>query len=500
MTSWQVESPSASRGCQGSCSALRVLRSTRLKTSHLAPRRNWPIRSAYSPRRWCASPPLSTATGFAELRQLFRTQLRARTLTYRERIERLQSRTPKATSPGAVFRAQAGQAIAELQSFQHAIDDRLLTQAVELIATASQINLLAARRSFPVAAYLAYALNQLEVRTQLLDNVGGMNREFAARIDADEVIIAISFRNYTDEIVDIADSCRKRGAAVIAITDSKLSPLMRVATLSFAIGDDGGAAFRSLVEPIVLAQSLVVAVGHRLMVERANRRATSQVSEQEAPQKEVALMKDGATPRALDVICIGRAAVDLYGEQIGARLEDVTTFARYLGGSPANTAVGCARLGLRAAMLTRVGDEQNGRFVLDSLAREGVDVSHVRLDPQRLTALVFLSIRSRTAFPLLFYRDHCADMALEATDVDPRFIASSTHRCCSQAPTCRSRKPMPHAEQRSKPRAQRAAASFSISTFDRCSGGSRRWATEKRVTCRRPVSAPACRPSSPRAI
>ncbi|MDQ3188038.1 MAG: MurR/RpiR family transcriptional regulator [Pseudomonadota bacterium] len=213
--------------------------------------------------------------GFAELRQLFRTQLRSRTLTYRERIERLQSRAPKATSPGAVFRAQAGQAISELQRFQHAVDDRLLTQAVELIATASQINLLAARRSFPVAAYLAYALNQLEVRTRLLDNVGGMNREFAARIDADEVVIAVSFRNYTSEIVEIADSCRKRGAAVIAITDSKLSPLMRVATLSFAIGDDGGAAFRSLVEPIVLAQSLVVALGHRLLAERALRRTSS---------------------------------------------------------------------------------------------------------------------------------------------------------------------------------------------------------------------------------
>ncbi|HKO67493.1 MAG TPA: MurR/RpiR family transcriptional regulator [Burkholderiaceae bacterium] len=213
--------------------------------------------------------------GFAELRQLFRTQLRARTLTYRERIERLQSRAPKATSPGAVFRVQVQQAIAGLQSFQHALDDRLLTQAVELMATASQINLLAARRSFPVAAYLAYALNQLEVRTQLLDNVGGMNREFAARIEADEVVIAISFRNYTDEIIEIADSCRKRGAAVIAVTDSKLSPLMRVATLAFAIGDDGGAAFRSLVEPIVLAQSLVVAVGHRLMAERAQRRTNS---------------------------------------------------------------------------------------------------------------------------------------------------------------------------------------------------------------------------------
>ena len=129
--------------------------------------------------------------------------------------------------------------------------------------------------------------------------------------------------------------------------------------------------------------------------------------------------------RALDVICIGRAAVDLYGEQIGARLEDVTTFARYLGGSPANTAVGCARLGLKAAMLTRVGDEQNGRFVLDSLQREGVDVSRVVRDPKRLTALVFLSIRSRTAFPLLFYRDRCADMALEMGDIDPRYIGSA---------------------------------------------------------------------------
>ena len=129
--------------------------------------------------------------------------------------------------------------------------------------------------------------------------------------------------------------------------------------------------------------------------------------------------------RPLDVICIGRAAVDLYGEQIGARLEDVTTFARYLGGSPANTAVGCSRLGLRAAMLTRVGDEQNGRFVLDTLQREGVDVSHVVRDPTRLTALAFLSIRSRTAFPLLFYRDRCADMALETGDVDPNYIGTA---------------------------------------------------------------------------
>ncbi|HSQ10583.1 MAG TPA: PfkB family carbohydrate kinase, partial [Burkholderiaceae bacterium] len=129
--------------------------------------------------------------------------------------------------------------------------------------------------------------------------------------------------------------------------------------------------------------------------------------------------------RRFDLVCIGRAAVDLYGEQIGASLQEVSTFARYLGGSPANTAVGCARLGLRPAMLTRVGDEQNGEFVRNELARAGVDVTHVVADPRHLTALVFLSIRDENTFPLLFYRDRCADMALTVDDVDDSLIASA---------------------------------------------------------------------------
>ncbi len=122
---------------------------------------------------------------------------------------------------------------------------------------------------------------------------------------------------------------------------------------------------------------------------------------------------------------MGRAAVDLYGEQIGGRLEDMQTFAKYLGGSPCNTAVGASRLGLRAAMLTRVGDEHNGRFVRESLAAESVDVSQVHTDPKRLTALVFLGIRDRETFPLVFYRDRCADMGLCVDDIDPAFIASA---------------------------------------------------------------------------
>jgi 5-dehydro-2-deoxygluconokinase len=129
--------------------------------------------------------------------------------------------------------------------------------------------------------------------------------------------------------------------------------------------------------------------------------------------------------RQFDLIALGRAAVDFYGEQIGGRLEDMRSFAKYLGGCPANISVGAARLGLKPAMLTRVGDEHMGRFVRDTLAAEGVDVSHVKTDPQRLTGLVVLGIRDQNTFPLIFYRENCADMAIEAEDFDLGFIGSA---------------------------------------------------------------------------
>lgn len=129
--------------------------------------------------------------------------------------------------------------------------------------------------------------------------------------------------------------------------------------------------------------------------------------------------------RAFDVICLGRAAVDLYGHQFGGRLEDMQSFEKYLGGSSANVAAGLGRLGTRSSMLTRVGDEHMGRFVREALAREGVDVSHVITDPDRLTALVILGISDRNSFPHIFYRENCADLGIEKTDFDRDYIASS---------------------------------------------------------------------------
>lgn len=127
--------------------------------------------------------------------------------------------------------------------------------------------------------------------------------------------------------------------------------------------------------------------------------------------------------RSFDLVCLGRLAVDLYAQQIGSSLEDATSFARYLGGSSANIAFGAARLGLRTAMISRVGDEQMGRSLREALMREGCDVSQIQTDAQRLTGLVLLGIKDRETFPLLFYRENCADMALDATQIDGHFIA-----------------------------------------------------------------------------
>jgi 5-dehydro-2-deoxygluconokinase len=127
----------------------------------------------------------------------------------------------------------------------------------------------------------------------------------------------------------------------------------------------------------------------------------------------------------LDLIALGRAGVDLYGEQSGGRLEDMGSFAKYIGGSPTNTAIGGARLGLRTGLVTRVGGDHFGRFIREQLVREGVDTQGVIDDPERLTALAILGIRSPESFPLIFYREDCADMALCADDIDPDHIAAA---------------------------------------------------------------------------
>ena len=131
------------------------------------------------------------------------------------------------------------------------------------------------------------------------------------------------------------------------------------------------------------------------------------------------------TEKTLDLICLGRVAVDLYAQQIGSRLEDAATFSKYLGGSSGNVAYGTAVQGVKSSMLARVGDEHMGRFLREELERVGVDTSHLITDKNRLTALVILGIKDQDTFPLIFYRDNCADMAITKDDFSEEYIASA---------------------------------------------------------------------------
>ena len=126
--------------------------------------------------------------------------------------------------------------------------------------------------------------------------------------------------------------------------------------------------------------------------------------------------------RPLDLICMGRVAVDLYAEQVYSHLKDAQSFRKYLGGCAGNTAVGTARLGLKSAMFSCVGTDEMGLFLRDTLENEGVDTTLLRSTPEHLTALVVLGVNPPDRFPLIFYRENCADMQIQPEDVNPEMF------------------------------------------------------------------------------
>jgi 5-dehydro-2-deoxygluconokinase len=133
------------------------------------------------------------------------------------------------------------------------------------------------------------------------------------------------------------------------------------------------------------------------------------------------------TNKTIDVIAMGRVAVDLYAEQLNTPLSHVSSFKKYLGGSPGNISVGCRRLGLRSALISKVGYDAMGDFLLATLKQEQVDTDSVSQTKDNLTALAFLGITPPSTFPLLFYRENCADMQLSVEDLDAGQIAKATY-------------------------------------------------------------------------
>jgi 5-dehydro-2-deoxygluconokinase len=129
--------------------------------------------------------------------------------------------------------------------------------------------------------------------------------------------------------------------------------------------------------------------------------------------------------RPYDVLCMGRSSIDLYAHEIGEPITGVRSFDAYVGGCPTNVSVGTRRLGLRSALLTGLGTDQVGDFVLHFLDKEGVDTQSIPRFPDRRTSAVIMAIQPPDTFPLTFYRDNCADIGLSIDAVRRAPVAGS---------------------------------------------------------------------------
>jgi DNA-binding MurR/RpiR family transcriptional regulator len=213
--------------------------------------------------------------GFTDMQRLFRERLLERRPTYDERIKVLRARHERTGVAAAeVLDKFARAAAAALEQLPDHLSAQLLDQATELLASAEVIHVVGQRRAFPVAAYLSYLLSQLERRSQLLDSVGGMLAQQARAIRPGDVLLAISYRPYSPEVLELVERCGAHDTPVIAITDSPLSPLIRSARASLIVTEAEIESFRLLSGSMCLALTLAVALGERLDAASAARKAT----------------------------------------------------------------------------------------------------------------------------------------------------------------------------------------------------------------------------------
>ena len=129
--------------------------------------------------------------------------------------------------------------------------------------------------------------------------------------------------------------------------------------------------------------------------------------------------------KTYDLLNMGRSSIDLYSNDVGSPFVDINSFAAYVGGSPTNISVGAHRLGLKTALLTAVGKDPVGDFILHFLNKEGVDTQFIPVKPEHRTSAVVLGIEPPSKFPLVYYRDNCADINLTIDDV----LASPIRDC-----------------------------------------------------------------------
>lgn len=200
--------------------------------------------------------------GASDMQALFRDEMltQAPSPSYAERIRQFSRRAGAAgaLAPQDVMTEFADSNILALEHLKSSVRKADLERAVEMIRSANAVYIVGLRRSFPVAAYLAYALRHVDKRAHLLDGVAGMLAEQSTMLTPKDLLIAISFHPYAPETVDIVAATRLQKTRIIAITDSRLSPIASQADIAFEIKDAEVRQFRSLTASLCLAQTLVI--------------------------------------------------------------------------------------------------------------------------------------------------------------------------------------------------------------------------------------------------
>jgi DNA-binding MurR/RpiR family transcriptional regulator len=200
--------------------------------------------------------------GASDMQELFKDEMltQAPSPSYAERIRQFNRRAGAAgaLAPQDVMQEFADSNILALEHLKNSVRKADLQRSVELIRAANAVYIIGLRRAFPVAAYLAYALRHVDKRAHLLDGVAGMLAEQSTMLTAKDLLIAISFHPYAPETVEIVSATKEQKAKIIAITDSRLSPIAAPSDVVFEIKDAEVRQFRSLTASLCLAQSLVI--------------------------------------------------------------------------------------------------------------------------------------------------------------------------------------------------------------------------------------------------
>jgi DNA-binding MurR/RpiR family transcriptional regulator len=199
---------------------------------------------------------------FSDLQSIFRERLKEKTLSYEERLnilEREHQHIEEAELLSGFLNA-AAQSIGRLAA---SIDPAQFAQAIEILARAETIYLIARRRAYPLTAHMAYAFGKLGIRYMMVSSSNGVETEMVQFATERDAVFAVSFSPYAADSIALAEGFSKRGVPVVAITDSVFSPLAVFSSCWFEIVESDFSGFRSLSASMALAMALPVAIAEK---------------------------------------------------------------------------------------------------------------------------------------------------------------------------------------------------------------------------------------------